>query len=303
MKISSITRRNIRDEIILKKFDWAGRLSEVDFLARLYELSDLPSYDRRYKDAYGDIYQHRVNNDDWDDDWVFYDSRFSLESDDDALLAFLAETVHPVVRPDEGEARQVIDWYNSHLERDGYRLAKVGNISGFAIYAAQEVLAAPLALDQIAETVSPQDRVQLGRQITRMSSHIESDPDLAIGTAKELIETCCFTILDALGVSYERKWPVGKLVRHTALQLKVAPDDVDDKAKAADAIRQVLGSLAQIVQGVVEIRNAYGSGHGRSLSASGLTPRHARLVVGAASTLASFLFETYDYHYGEPPRT
>lgn len=41
---------------------WAGRLQDDEFLARLYDLSKLPSFDHRYKDAAGDIYQHCVRN-------------------------------------------------------------------------------------------------------------------------------------------------------------------------------------------------------------------------------------------------
>ncbi len=38
----------------------------------------------------------------------------------------------------------------------------------------------------------------------------------------------------------------------------------------------------------------YGTGHGQHGSSSGLTTRHAKLAVGAASTLAVFLFETHE---------
>ena len=85
----------------IEKVVWNGRLEEIEFLARLYDLSVLPSHDSRFKDAAGDIWQHRVNNFDWDDDWVFGNSRFNLYSgDDEILLAFLCETIHPVVRQD-----------------------------------------------------------------------------------------------------------------------------------------------------------------------------------------------------------
>jgi hypothetical protein len=49
-----------------------------------------------------------------------------------------------------------------------------------------------------------------------------------------------------------------------------------------------------IVSGIAELRNEYGTGHGKASGQGGLGPRHARLAVGAASTLAAFLFEKYD---------
>ncbi|WP_082946189.1 hypothetical protein [Mycobacterium sp. E1747] len=105
--ITPVTRRRIFDTITLSKVLWEGRLDEPDFLARIYDLDSMPSTDRRYKSAFGDIRQHRVNNpEDWPDDWVFTDSRFGLQDGDDELvLRFLAEMLHPLVRPDEEVGR------------------------------------------------------------------------------------------------------------------------------------------------------------------------------------------------------
>lgn len=55
-----------------------GTLEDVEFLQRLWDLEAMPSTDSRYKDASGDIWQHRWNNHDWDDDWLFKDKRFDL---------------------------------------------------------------------------------------------------------------------------------------------------------------------------------------------------------------------------------
>src|SRR5208283_5257479 len=99
--ISEITRLTIIDELGGLNISWAGRLTDVEFLSTLYDLEALPSTDTRYRDAAGDIRQHRINNDDWDDDWVFYDSRFGLQhGDDETFLRFLAQTVHPTLRRD-----------------------------------------------------------------------------------------------------------------------------------------------------------------------------------------------------------
>lgn len=51
---------------------------------------------------------------------------------------------------------------------------------------------------------------------------------------------------------------------------------------------------AQCPQGMAELRNLYGTGHGPSAKTNrGIQPRHARLATGVAATLASFLFETH----------
>jgi Abortive infection C-terminus len=76
--------------------------------------------------------------------------------------------------------------------------------------------------------------------------------------------------------------------------LELTPDDIPEKSKAVDIIRRLLSNLATITQSVAELRNYYGTGHGRAAGAKGLGSRHAKLAVGAASTLAVFLTETHN---------
>lgn len=133
--ISEVTRRNIADYIAAAPIDWAGRLSEPDFLSRMYDLTALPSFDGRFKDAAGDIYKHRIMNSDWEDDWVFTDSRFNLiRASDDDFLRFLSETVHPVVRPDADRAREIVAAYNQELQADGWKLEEGTHISGRPVF-------------------------------------------------------------------------------------------------------------------------------------------------------------------------
>lgn len=130
-------------------------------------------------------------------------------------------------------------------------------------------------------------------QLKRIEDALDTDVWLAIGTAKELVETTCKTILKDLGKDIDPDWTVLELCKETRKELKLTPDDIHDTNKAADTIKRLLSNLAQIVQGIAELRNPYGTGHGPHGRAKGLQPRHARLVAGAASTLAMFLLETH----------
>jgi len=271
-------------------------MEEPDFLGRLYDLKQMRSTDGRFADAAGDIWQHRVNNPmDWQDDWVFYDDRFDLlHAEDDQFLRFLAETVHPVLRRSPDEVADLVRMYNEHLRHDGFELAEVTQISGRPVFAGRSRLTVPGSLRQVERTVSAGDADYLTQQITRMEGAIECDPELAIGTAKELVETCCSTVLIALGTQPDKSWDLPRLVKETAKTLQLTPDDVRPTAPGAETIRRVLGNLGSIVAGIAELRNQYGTGHGKPLGSGGLGPRHARLAVGAASTFAVFLFETYE---------
>jgi hypothetical protein len=138
-EISEITRREIIDFFTASNKSWCGRLTDDDFLARLYDLTQRPSRDSRFKNAAGDIWQHRINNFDWDEDWVFYDPRFNLlHAPDDEFLRFLCETVHPVVRPSVDEARELVTAYNERLTVDGCEIFEARQISGKPVFAARK---------------------------------------------------------------------------------------------------------------------------------------------------------------------
>jgi hypothetical protein len=112
-------------------------LEEHEFLARIYDLRRMPSTDHRkeYDTAYLDIWQHRIRNQDWSDDWLVTDSRFDLlYGPDEPFLRFLAETVHPVVRPDSDKASAMVSEYNSHLAIDGWELYVVREISNKPVF-------------------------------------------------------------------------------------------------------------------------------------------------------------------------
>lgn len=296
MEISEATRRDIIDSLNIEGVNWAGRLDEPDFLSRIFDLKSMPSKDHRFSDAYRDIWQHRVNNPhDWDDSWVFHDSRFNfLFCEDELFLRFLCETIHPVVRSDQEEIDRLKQTYNLFLKEDGYEIVSRAQMGGRAVFTARKIqLAGSVSVDALRGKLKGTDSAYVMGQITRMESAVDNDPDLAIGTSKELIETVCKTILEERGKAVAGSPDLPKLVKATAKELQLTPADIPDKAKAADSIKKLLSNLATITNGVAELRNSYGTGHGKIAKAKGLGPRHARLAVGAASTLAVFLYETH----------
>ena len=271
-------------------------MEEAEFLSRLFNLGSLPSTDGRFKDAAGDIWQHRVNNYDWEANWVFYDPRFSLmNGDDDSFLAFLCETIHPIVRPDPAEAERICQLYNQYLRNDGFQIVEKTRLSGKPVFVGRYVgVGITPAISTAKETLGGTDPGYVAQQITRMEAAVANDPALAIGTAKELVETCCKTILQARRIQFGKSADLPELVKLTIKELELTPDDIPDKAKAADTMKRLLSNLATITQGVAELRNHYGTGHGKTAGSKGLGPRHAKLAVGAASTLAVFLAETHN---------
>jgi hypothetical protein len=76
-------------------------------------------------------------------------------------------------------------------------------------------------------------------------------------------------------------------------ELKLVPEGIPEKARGADVIKRLLSNLGTIGNGLAELRGLYGTGHGQHGATTGLEPRHARLAVGSAATLCTFMFETH----------
>ncbi|WP_373754579.1 hypothetical protein [Pseudomonas sp.] len=218
--LPKLVRQNIVDGLRLESIKWHGELNDVEFLSRLYELENLPSTDSRYKDAAGDIWQHRYNNDDWEDDWIFSDSRFNLfDGSAEAFLRFLCETVHPVVRPQREDAIKLVEHFNDQLHDAGWELYQEQQIAGRPRFSYRLISSGSAEANAGRSVMRARVVVEalssgwMAKQIERMEYAVESDPELAIGTAKELIESCCKSILTIREIPFTKADDLGNLTK------------------------------------------------------------------------------------------
>ncbi len=295
MSISEVIRRNIFDLLRVEKIQWYGRLNDVEFLSRIFNLNEMRSLDRRFSDATSDIYQHRIMNFDWEGDWIYDDPRFDLlRCEDEVLLRFLCEMIHPVVRPDEKEVTKLLKVFNDNLSVDGWRIVEIARISDKPVFAGQPMVkGAVVPISGAKDVAAKLDSNYISQQITRMEAAISNDPELAIGTAKEFVETICKTILAERGKKVPPDMNLPQLVKNVREELELLPKGAPDESKGTQTIKVLLSNLGTVAQGLAELRSLYGSGHGKHAKIKGLETRHARLAVGAATTLGVFLFETY----------
>lgn len=296
-KITEVTRARIveylRNNVAGR--NWAGRLEEPDFLKRLYNLTLMPSNDERFDDAESDIRQHCVNNDDWDFDWVFHDPRFRLQSGTDGmLLRFLAEMLHPAVRTNANETGVLLVGFNEALRPDGYELYEKSNVSGRPLFGWRSLQGFHgSALGHLLQNrPAVTDPAVLQEHLDRIKRGIENDPAAAVGSCKELVETLCKLILDYSNVEYTRNDDLPRLYKKVAVLLAINAEAVEGNVKGSEASHLVLRALTTSVQGIAELRNQLGLGHGRATRSS-LQPRHGRLALNSTVTITEFLLDTW----------
>lgn len=143
-----------------------------------------------------------------------------------------------------------------------------------------------------AESVSVRLGVgEMRRQVERIRRDYSSDPEAAIGQAKELMESTCKTILGITGDSNE-KLDIPALVKQTLLHLGLDPTHVGTGPDER-AAKRLLGGVASILNGAGELRNARGTGHGRS-GADLVDASLARMSVGVVLPAIIYLIESWE---------
>lgn len=135
--ISNITRKNLIDGLNLLG-NIPGKLDLIDFLKRIWMIEKMPSTDYRFTNAAGDIYQHMVNNDDWDYEYLFCSYLGLTDDTDEMFLFFLEQVVHPVIR-EPSEQEEYVKVINKHLAKDGYELKISEYISSYPLYRAIKI--------------------------------------------------------------------------------------------------------------------------------------------------------------------
>lgn len=151
---------------------------------------------------------------------------------------------------------------------------------------------------RLADTKSFAERMDLahlGDNINRIERSIDTDAQLAIGSAKELMESAAKTILDRRGVTYSRDATLGQLAKATFGALKHIPEGLLNEADTREAeqyAKVMLSNLGNVIVSVGDFRNSFGTGHGKASARKRLAVRHAKLVVAAAAAVAWYWLET-----------
>ncbi len=129
----------------------------------------------------------------------------------------------------------------------------------------------------------------LSEEFERASSKAEKEPREAVSAAANILESICKHYIEEQGLPMPAKQVLGDLWSTVRKDLGFDPSQVAD-----DDLRGILSGLIQVVQGLAAFRTHASSAHGAGPKAYRLAPRHSRLAVHAAHTVALFILETWD---------
>ena len=108
-------------------------LGYLPFLNQIWSLRSMTSEDDRFTNAYEDIHQHTVNNNDWEVDFLFLD-RLKLADENEIFNKFIETLVKPEFRKTEDEIVKFVLLINPYLEKEGHTLLIKDTTDGYPVY-------------------------------------------------------------------------------------------------------------------------------------------------------------------------
>ncbi|MCF7547164.1 abortive infection family protein [Pseudonocardia sp. WMMC193] len=149
----------------------------------------------------------------------------------------------------------------------------------------------PLPAQSLKDLKDPAAILEQLQRIQR--AVVQDDPALAIGSAKELIESTAKVVLIERGEVVDGKADIQALIKKAQELLLLHPSQATVGPDGSDAVKKILGGATSIAVGVAELRNrGWGTGHGAAGRRVGLRPRHAHLAVNAAVTWCQLMLDT-----------
>lgn len=139
------------------------------------------------------------------------------------------------------------------------------------------------------------ESLRIREQVDALEEAMPDRPGVVISFCRTIIETTCKTILTDRGVAVDSSWEAPKLVSEALRYVNLGPrDDGGVDAKLRSGTESLVRGLNQIVQGIVEIRNAHGSAaHGADAYSPLLDSRYAEIMARATDSVVGLLFKTH----------
>lgn len=143
MKLSKKLKSEIFSFILNKEGSFLFATQNEDgflpFLSEIWDLESMPSEDTRFNNAYRDIFQHTVNNDDWEIEYLLKE-RLNLLDDNEKFSQFLTAFLSPKYRQNADETFAYFVEINEILKKEKVTFAVIGyNDEKRPIFSLQEL--------------------------------------------------------------------------------------------------------------------------------------------------------------------
>jgi hypothetical protein len=133
---------------------------------------------------------------------------------------------------------------------------------------------------------------EVDSEIDRALNNVATDPLSAIHNAANILEATFKAYLDRMNIAYkEDQDTLSNLWSLVVKSIGINPGELDDKD-----LKMIASGLFKVVDGTMHVRNKKSAAHGKSENQAKkifIKPRHARLAIRSAHTLAGYICEFF----------
>lgn len=196
------------------------------------------------------------------------------------VLARLIEGyMEALIDPNDNDGQNRREKISGILKQCDLQYVKGGRIIG--------LLASPsITLEQSIRT---KDIVSLNDEFDRALRNIEASPREAVSAACNLLESVCKVYIEEENLDMPAKQDLQSVWTVVRKKLGFDPSCIQDKD-----LQVILSGILGVVSGIGALRTHASSAHGAGKKIYKLEPRHARLAVHAAHTIALFILESWE---------
>ena len=141
----------------------------------------------------------------------------------------------------------------------------------------------------LKDLILEKDVSAINLEFERALKNVDSDPLEAISAACNILESICKVYIEDEQLSLPNKQTLRFLWKTVSKDLNFDPSKLQD-----DDLKKVLSGMHSIVDGISALRTHGSSAHGQGRQMYKPEPRHARLAVNSAHSLALFVLETWN---------
>lgn len=133
------------------------------------------------------------------------------------------------------------------------------------------------------------DYTSINEEFNRALVSIETSPRDAVSAACNILESICKTYIEDEGLEMPSKQDLKHVWSVVRKNLGIDHSIIEDRD-----LQEILSGIFAVVNGIGALRTHASSAHGFGKKMYKLEPRHARLAVHSAHTLALFILESWE---------
>lgn len=163
------------------------------------------------------------------------------------------------------------------------------------------VTADPAFVMQSARAAVAGGMLHIEEQVKALESAVAQNTGLAFDLAKTLVESACKTIIKERGSVFDKDDDLPKLFKTVSFCVPFLPVALAADAGARKSLQQTLNGLNTALQGICELRNAFGfASHGSDGPRPVMEGIQALLVAQAADAIIGFLYRVHRQDLSRP---